>query len=82
MEKFYEQYVIFGPKSVTFEMKKNYEKNLSLLKQFQKAGDDDKEWLKCLKQLENEEFVIANMELRLGSKESFTNKAIWKYYIE
>uniref|UniRef100_A0AC35ETY6 Uncharacterized protein n=1 Tax=Panagrolaimus sp. PS1159 TaxID=55785 RepID=A0AC35ETY6_9BILA len=63
-------------------MKKNYEKNLSLLKQLQEAGDDDKEWLKCLKQLENEEFVIANMELRLGSKMSCTNKEIWKYYIE
>uniref|UniRef100_A0A914R1U5 Uncharacterized protein n=1 Tax=Panagrolaimus davidi TaxID=227884 RepID=A0A914R1U5_9BILA len=82
MEKFYEQYVIFGPRPLTFEMKKNYEKNLSLLKQFQTAGDDDKKLLKCLRQLENEESVIANIELRLGNKTSCTTKAIWKYYIE
>uniref|UniRef100_A0A914QP32 Uncharacterized protein n=1 Tax=Panagrolaimus davidi TaxID=227884 RepID=A0A914QP32_9BILA len=63
-------------------MKKNYEKNLSLLKKFEKACDDDTEWLKCLKQLENEESVIANIELRLGSKKSCTNKDIWKHYIE
>uniref|UniRef100_A0A914QUP0 Guanylate-binding protein N-terminal domain-containing protein n=1 Tax=Panagrolaimus davidi TaxID=227884 RepID=A0A914QUP0_9BILA len=72
----------FVDKTCDFRNEEKFEKNLSLLKQFQKSGDDDKKWLKCLKQLENEESVIANIELRLGSKKSCTNKNIWKYYIE
>uniref|UniRef100_A0A914QIE9 Uncharacterized protein n=1 Tax=Panagrolaimus davidi TaxID=227884 RepID=A0A914QIE9_9BILA len=82
MEKFYEQYVLFGPKPVTFKIKKNFEKNLPLLKEFKDAGDDDKKWLKCIKKMDKKTFVIANIELRLENTTSCTNKAIWKYYIE
>uniref|UniRef100_A0AC34GR57 Uncharacterized protein n=1 Tax=Panagrolaimus sp. ES5 TaxID=591445 RepID=A0AC34GR57_9BILA len=40
------------------------------------------EWLTCLKEIENQEAVKANFELKLGQDTNWANKSLWESYFE
>uniref|UniRef100_A0AC34FAS5 Uncharacterized protein n=1 Tax=Panagrolaimus sp. ES5 TaxID=591445 RepID=A0AC34FAS5_9BILA len=78
----YEAYIKFGAKPVSLKEKMKYKNALNLYNKFQRAGNDDQKWLQCIQELDDEEVVTANIELRLGRDQHYRNRAIWKYYIE
>uniref|UniRef100_A0A914QT47 F-box domain-containing protein n=1 Tax=Panagrolaimus davidi TaxID=227884 RepID=A0A914QT47_9BILA len=71
---------IFLASFIPISIVRSYEKMKSLYSKIKLVEENEDEWFKALKEVEDGEFIEHNIEYRIGS--DLTNKKLWKMYIE
>uniref|UniRef100_A0A914PK98 Uncharacterized protein n=1 Tax=Panagrolaimus davidi TaxID=227884 RepID=A0A914PK98_9BILA len=68
------------PKPLDKALIEKYKKALKFYEKLKELENDNKKWFEYIQKWDDEEFIIHNIEFRIG--QNLQNKGLWKLYIE
>uniref|UniRef100_A0A914R2U9 Uncharacterized protein n=1 Tax=Panagrolaimus davidi TaxID=227884 RepID=A0A914R2U9_9BILA len=79
-KKFVEYEKTYASSFIPLSVIRTYKRMKDLYTKIKSVEENENEWFKALKEVEDGEFIEHNVEYRIGS--DLTNKKLWKMYLE